>query len=367
MFVTIVFLAIGLVLLVVGADSLVKGASAIASRFGISPVIIGLTVVAFGTSTPEMAVSVSAAITGNTDVAFGNVVGSNIGNILLILGLSAVAGALVVSQRLIKLDVPILLVVCVVVLVMALDGSIGRIDGALLFAGIIVYTGWLVRAARRERTDITAEYTASVENLERGVIERSLAVQILLVVAGLGLLILGGQLLVNSATEIAESIGVSDLVIGLTVVAIGTSLPELATSVLASLRGERDIAVGNVVGSNLFNLMAVLGLSGVVADKGIDVAGGALTLDIPVMIASTLVLLPIFLNGFEIRRWEGFVLMAFYAVYVVYLVLDTSDHGAADEVGAAAAIITPLVLFVFVIAAMSSIRERRRTAATTAD
>ncbi len=235
---TIVALIIGLACLVGGAEFLVKGAAAVATRLGIEPVIIGLTVVAFGTSAPELAVSVSSGLSGNSDVAFGNVVGSNIVNILLILGASAIVGGLAVTQRIIRLDVPLLIVVSVVALLMSLDNNVGRIDGVILFAGIVAYTGWLIRASRREGGDVVDEY-------------QPVAVQVGYVLVGLVTLVIGSQLLVNSATDIATELGVSELVIGLTVVAIGTSLPEFATSMLAAFRGQRDIAVGNVVGSNL--------------------------------------------------------------------------------------------------------------------
>ena len=344
---TIPALIIGLVCLVAGAELLVKGAASIATRLGIAPVVVGLTVVAFGTSAPEFAVSVGAALSGETDVALGNVVGSNIGNILLILGASAVVGGLAVSQRIVRIDVPLLIGVSVVAMLMALDGKIGRIDGVVLFAGVITYTGWLIRAARKEKQAASDEWEAANESLEGAVIEKPMWMLVLFVLAGLAVLVVGSQLLVNSATDIATDLGVSDLVIGLTVVAIGTSLPELATSMLAAIRGQRDIAVGNVVGSNLFNLMSVLGMSGIIAGDGIPVSDAALRLDLPVMLAVTFVLLPIFWRGFEIKRWEGAVLVVFYVVYVVYLILDTNDHSASSVVGPAALFISGLALVVF--------------------
>ena len=356
---TVLALLVGVVCLVGGAELLVKGAATIASKLGIAPVVIGLTVVAFGTSAPELAVSVSAALGGNADVAFGNVVGSNTGNILLILGASAVVGGLAVQQRIIRFDIPLLIVVSVVALLMSLDNNIGRIDGIILFAGVVVYVGWLVREARGERTDVVEEYTESVETIEGVALERPLWFNLMLVAAGLVVLVVGSQLLVNGATDIAESAGVSDLVIGLTVVAIGTSLPELATSILAALRGQRDIAVGNVIGSNLFNLMSVLGLSAIVSNDGIPVSDVSLRLDFPVMLAATIVLVPIVWNGFQIKRWEGFVLIGFYAVYVAYLVLDASDSSAVDVVGPAALIVAPLVALTFGVTGFQGWRRHR--------
>ena len=360
---TIVALVGGVVSLVAGAEFLVKGSAAVASRLGIPPVIIGLTVVAFGTSAPELAVSVSAGIGGNSDVAFGNVAGSNIVNILLILGVSAAISGLAVSQRIVRIDVPLLLVATVVVLVMALDNRIGRVDGIILFAGIIAYTGWLIRAARRESNEVETEYGSAIETLEGVSVERPLLVLITYVVIGLAILVVGSQLLVNSATDIAVEFGVSELVIGLTVVAVGTSLPELATSVLAAFRGQRDIAVGNVVGSNLFNLLSVLGLTGIVTSGGVSVTDASLELDFPVMLAATIVLVPIFWNGFEIKRWEGFVLVVFYVVYVAYLILEATDSSASDLVRAAALIASPLVLMTFSVTGFQGWRRHRQSLA----
>lgn len=364
---TFLALAVGLAFLVGGAEWLVKGAASIASRFGIAPVIIGLTVVAFGTSAPELAVSVGAASGGQGDVALGNVVGSNISNILLILGVAAAIGGLVVSQRIIRLDVPLLIGVSALVLALSVDNRIGRIEGLVLAAGIVAYTIWLIRGARRStEPDVEVEYDESVEALEGAIVARPLPIQVLLVAVGLGLLVGGSQLLVGAATDIAEAVGLSDLVIGLTVVAIGTSLPELATSVLAALRGERDIAVGNVVGSNLFNLLLVLGATSAVSSDGIAVSDAALRLDLPVMLAATFVLLPILWTGFEIRRWEGIVMVLFYVAYVTFLVLDASDHAAADVVGPAVLLVTPLVLLTFsVLGVQAWRRHRARLAAGT--
>ena len=361
---TVISFVIGLVCLVVGAEWLVKGAATLATRLGIAPVVVGLTVVAFGTSAPELAVSVGATLDDNPGIALGNVVGSNIANVLFILGGAAVVGGLVVAQRIIRIDIPLVIVVSIVTLVMALDESIGRLDGLILFGALIVYVAWMVRAAVKGRgTDTTEEeFEEGIEQLEGKLAEAGALVQIGLVVVGLAILVLGSQLLVGSATTVAEELGVSDLVIGLTVVAVGTSLPELATSMLAAFRGQRDIAVGNVVGSNLFNLMCVLGLTGIISG-GVDVAEGALTLDIPVMIVSAIVLVPMVMRGGIIERWEGFVLLAAYATYLAYLVADATDHGSKDLIGPAAVISVPLVLVTLVVLALRSRRVRSEDAA----
>jgi len=356
---TFIALGLGLVALVGGAELLVKGAATIATRLGIAPVVIGLTVVAFGTSAPEFAVSVGASVTGNTDMSLGNVVGSNSFNILLILGLSATVGGLIVTQRLIRFDIPIMILVSGVVYVLALNNSIGRIEGAVLFVSLLVYTVWLIRNARKDSKQVMDEYEESIDELEDQIIDRPVWMLIALIAGGLGALVLGSNLLVNSATDIAESLGVSDLVIGLTVVAAGTSLPELATSVLAAIRGQRDIAVGNVVGSNIFNLLGVLGLSGVLASDGIPVTDEGLRLDLPVMIVAALVLIPICWNGFMIKRWEGFLMMAYYVAYVAYLIFRANESDATDFMRTAAIIVVPLTLVTFSVTGFQGWRRHR--------
>ena len=322
---TVLFLA-GLVLLVLGAEALVRGASRLAATVGVSALVIGLTVVAFGTSAPELAVSVSSSLEGNADVAIGNVVGSNIFNVLFILGLSAIVAPLVVSQQLVRLDVPIMIGVSVVLFLMALDGAVGLFDGVILFAGILTYTWYAIRSSRKESQQVADEYTE-----EFGEVDRSagrILYDIGRVAVGLVLLVLGSRWFVDGAIEMAEALGVSDLVIGLTLVAAGTSMPELATSVVASIRGERDIAVGNVVGSNIFNILAVLGLSGIVAGGGADgvtVAESAQQVDIPVMIAVAVACLPIFFTGYIISRWNGVLFMAMYVGYVAYLFFNATE------------------------------------------
>ncbi len=315
----------GLVLLTVGADVLVKGAAHLAGTLGISPLIIGLTVVAFGTSAPELAVSTSAAWSDQADLALGNVVGSNIFNVLFILGLSALVAPLLVQQQLIRIDVPVMIACSVLLLLLALDGGISRLDGFILFAGLLAYIGFLLKTARRESPEVQAEYLEGVDISEadgKPHWGRNLAY----IGAGLVMLVLGSNWLVDGAVALARSFGVSELVIGLTIVAAGTSLPELATSVMASFRGERDIAVGNVVGSNIFNILCVLGLSAVVSPSGIRVAESALQFDIPVMIAVAVACLPVFFAGRVITRGNGALLFAYYFIYTGFLVLAANSH-----------------------------------------
>lgn len=359
-FLTFVWLVVGLVCLVFGAEWLVRGASSVATKLGVAPIVVGLTVVAFGTSAPEMAVSVSGALSGNADVAIGNVVGSNTFNILAILGLSAAISGLSIEQRLLKFDIPVLILISLAAYGLILNDVVSRLEGAVLFLGIIAYTGWLLRGARKgESPAVEAEYKDAVESVEGSTLTQSITFQIGLIIVGLALLVLGSQLLVNSATEIASALGVSDLVIGLTVVAAGTSLPELATSVLAAIRGQRDIAVGNVVGSNIFNLLAVLGASAAVSSNGVAVNSEVIRLDFPVMLAATIVLLPICWNGFMIKKWEGSLLVAFYIAYVAYLIMEAGDSTAPELYRTAMLIIVPLVMVVYGTAGFQGWRKHR--------
>ncbi|RKT44760.1 calcium/sodium antiporter [Thiocapsa rosea] len=332
MLLTILTLAVGLVLLTAGAESLVRGASNIAARLGIPSLIVGLTIVAFGTSAPEMAVSVAAAWSDQADIALGNVVGSNIFNVLFILGLSALVVPLAIGSQLIRVDVPLMIGASILVLLLALDGHIGRLDGAILFSGIILYTGFQIRQGLRERTSLADRVNPGDD---RSLSSTHWWIDPLWVLGGLVILVIGSRLLVTSAVSIAQALGVSELVIGLTIVAAGTSLPELATSVVASIRGERDIAVGNVVGSNVFNLLAVLGLASLVSPSGIAVAEQALRFDLPVMVAVAIACLPIFVTGREIARWEGGLFFAYYLAYTAYVVMAAMHHAALDVYGAA--------------------------------
>ena len=315
----------GLALLVVGAELLVKGASRLAASFGISPLVVGLTVVAFGTSSPEFAVSVGSALGGDADIALGNVIGSNIFNVLFILGVSALIVPLVVRSQLVRFDVPVMVGASVLLVAMGLDGRIGRFEGIALIGLLIIYLVVLVRKSRVETTEGTADFEAEYSEIRPGRLVNGA-----LILVGLGMLVVGSNLLLDGAVAFAEQLGLSDLVIGLTLVAAGTSLPEVATSILAAVRGQRDIAVGNVVGSNLFNILGVLGASAVAAPDGVPVAEGAIAFDLPVMLAVMVACLPIFLTGHLIARWEGTVFVGYYVAYAAYLILAATEHDALN-------------------------------------
>lgn len=317
----------GFGLLVVGAEMLVRGAARLAAAMGIAPIVVGLTVVAFGTSAPELAITVQSVFVGKADLAVGNVVGSNIANILFILGLSAVAASLTVSQRLVQWDVPLMIGASLLVGLWAWDGRIVRWEGLLLLAGGIGYTVWALRQSRTEPLPIQEEYDQEFGPPRLASLPYKVF-QLGLVILGLVLLTIGSRWLVAGAVAIARVLGVSELIIGLTLVAVGTSLPEAATSVVASLRGERDIAVGNVVGSNLLNLLWVLGMVSSLAPAGLEVPAAARNFDLPVMIAVAIACLPIFLHGHRISRWEGALFLGYYVAYTLYLILAATQHQA---------------------------------------
>ncbi len=319
----VLMFALGLTVLVVGADVLVRGASRLAVSFGVSPLVVGLTVVAFGTSAPEMAVSVGSALAGSPDLALGNVVGSNICNVLLILGISALITPLLVDGQIIRQEIPIMIGVSALLVVMALDGHLGLVESIVLFALVIAYTVFLIVQSRRASKAVQEEFGT---DLPTSAWDRHWAVQVGLIATGLVMLIVGADWLVEAAVAFARAFGVSDLVVGLTVVAVGTSMPEIATSIVAAMRGQRDIAVGNVVGSNIFNILAVLGASGIASGTGLPVSEAARNFDLWVMLAVAFACLPIMITGREIARWEGGVFLAYYAAYTAWLVLQAQQH-----------------------------------------
>lgn len=356
---SILFLVLGLVLLVASAEYLVKGAARIAGAVGISPLVVGLTVVAFGTSAPELAVSVMSAFKGQADLALGNIVGSNIFNILVILGLAALITPLVVAQQLVRFDVPVMIGISCLVLLFSMDGNIGRIDGLILFSGAIAYTTFLIRQSRKESSAaVKAEYEQEYGGDPKA--DPEWFKNIAFVVLGVGGLVLGSKWLVDGAVIIARHFGISELIIGLTIVSAGTSLPEVATSVVAALRGERDIAVGNAVGSNIFNILSVLGLSSVVSPAGINVPSSALYFDIPVMIAIAVACLPVFFDDYKIGRLNGAAFLAFYGAYIAYLILSATQHDALSTYRTALIYgVAPLTALTLLIVTWQGFRSRR--------
>ena len=347
----------GLVLLVVGGELLVRGAASLAAAFRISPLVIGLTVVAFGTSAPELCVSLQAANSGNAGVAIGNVIGSNIINVLFVLGAAAVVAPLIVNSDLVRKDVPVMIGASFVVWYMASDGAISRVDGLLLFAALCVYLTYSIVTSRRANLAIEKELE-DVGAAFSG--KRDVALQVFFLIAGLALLGVGANWLVAGSKAVAEWFKISDLVVGLTVVAIGTSMPEAVTSIVASYRGQRDIAVGNVVGSNLFNLLCVLGLTATFTPGGIPVAADAISFDFPVMIAVALVCFPIFLTGYRVQRWEGALFLGYYAFYTFVVVLVAKDPSLSANYGTYVWYgVVPLSVVTFVASMLMSRRDAK--------
>jgi len=345
------YLVCGLVVLVFGAEVLVKYASLFAARLKVPPLIVGLTIVAYGTSAPELAIGAMASLNGQADIALGNVIGSNVYNVLLILGVSALITPLVISEQLVRIDVPVMVVVSVLVLILALDGDFDAIDGAMLLGLLVAYTLMQVQLGRREaaRGDGIADMPGSKVR------------DIAMLLFGLGLLVVGSRVFLDGAIGLARAFGVSELVIGLTIVAAGTSLPETATSIVAAIRGQRDIAVGNVVGSNVFNILGVLGVTSLLAPGVIEVASSMRVFDIPVMIAVAVACLPIFFAGNVIARWQGAFFVSYYVLYMVYLVLAMQQHDALDAFGAIMLeFVIPITALTFGIVAFRGMHARAR-------
>jgi cation:H+ antiporter len=357
--VTLLLFVAGFGLLIVGAEALVRGASRLACTLGVSPLIVGLTIVALGTSSPELAVGIQSSLMGGGDIALGNVVGSNIVNVLFILGLSAMITPLVVAQQLVRLDVPLMIGVSALLLLLGLDGSIGQLDGILLLAGIVAYTVFAIRQSRRESRQVKEEYAREFGKKACRNLWQVLA-QIALVVGGLALLVIGSRWLVEGAVALALALGLSELIVGLTVVAAGTGMPEVVTCVTASIRGERDIAVGNVVGSNIYNILAVLGLTAVVAPGGVTVPPAALAFDMPVMIAVAAACLPVFFLDGVIARWEGALFFGYYLAYTLYLVLDATQHDALSTFSMIMlAFVIPLTVITLAVLVVRALRGNR--------
>lgn len=317
---------LGLVFLVVGAELLVRGAAALAAAMGVSPLVVGLTVVSIGTSAPELAVSIQASFHHQGDLALGNVVGSNIANILLILGLAAVIAPLMVEPQLVRLDVPLMIGASILTYLLAWDGFISRLDGGLLFVCAVVYTVFTIYQSRRESAAVAADMAAEFPVPPKRLRARAVALYVFYILIGLVGLVQGANWIVDGAVAAAKWMGVSEMVVGLTVVAIGTSLPEIAATLVAVSRGQREMAVGNAVGSNLFNLFGVLGAAGLAAPEPILVPGNALVFDLPVMCAVAVACLPIFVAGRQIARWEAVLFLFYYAAYLTYLVLAAGEH-----------------------------------------
>jgi len=313
----VLLLCLGVGILYIGAEWLVRGSSRLATSLGISPIVVGLTVVSFGTSAPELVVALIAALNDNPDLAMGNVMGSNLANLGLILGLTALIRPMKVASRVAKREIPIMLFLTLLLFPLVADGRLVFVEGAILFALLLLYLGFVNRFASSDSVVVGEEFEKFAE-AESAFMDRGALVHIGLVLAGSAGLVTGGSAIVQSAEFIALEFGISDVVIGLTLVAIGTSLPELATAVVAAMRDEADIAVGNIIGSNIFNIAAILGITSMVTP--IAVSGDILTRELPAVLAISLLVLPLTKTGLRVHRWEGAVLLVAYAGLTTWLV-----------------------------------------------
>lgn len=318
----ILTLLLALAALFIGAELLVHGASRLATMFGVSQLVIGLTVVSFGTSAPEFVVSIKASLANHSDLVVGNCIGSNIFNLLFIIGACAIFIPLIVAKQLIKVDIPIMIGAHLLFLLVSRNGLIDHYDALFLLAAFAVYYSFMIRKSLKENAS-TVSTPLEVSHSMPAVMK-----QLGFAAIGLTMCIVGADWLVDSATTLARILGVSELVIGLTIVSIGTSLPELATSLVATVRGQRDIAIGNVVGSSLFNILGVIGVAGLFAPKGIMVAPSVLRVDLPVAIAASIACLSICFTDRIISRWEGLLFLLYYGAYTTYLILEAQTHDA---------------------------------------
>ncbi|GAB5896959.1 calcium/sodium antiporter [Mycolicibacterium mageritense] len=311
---------VGLIALTVGAEAMVRGSTNVAARLGISPILIGLTVVSIGTSLPELAIGITAATEGSGELAVGNIAGTNVVNILFILGLSALLRPLAIEARTLRFDLPVMAGAAVLLWLLAANGVLSRIDGAILVCCAAVYTAALIRASRRESRDVVAEYAhAYLDSPRAAPSRRRAAYDTAMMLGGIVVIIIGAEWLVTGAVGMARGFGVSDALIGLTVVAIGTSAPELVTTVVSTVRGERDVAIGNLLGSSIYNIVLILGVTCLVPAHGLPVSQSLVRVDIPIMAAAALVCIPIFISGRRIHRGEGAAMVTAYLAYLALL------------------------------------------------
>lgn len=337
----LIWLIVGLATLLLSAEVLVRSAERLAHAAGLSPLVIGLTIVSWGSSSPELAVSLESTVEGVTDIAVGNIVGSNIANVLLILGLGAVIAPVRVARQLLRIDGPLMVGVSAILVAFSFDGRLSPFEGGLFVVTLMVLTGIWIRLGRGDDADVFEG-----ERRPPGGIVRNLA---LVGFCLAGLWIAAGWI-IEAAVELASVWGLSELVIGLTIVAVGTSLPEVAISLVAAVRGQAELAVGNVVGSNLFNILGILGLAALASSSGLTIAPAALRFDLPVMLAAALACLPVFFTGGRIDRWEGALFLLYYAAYVTYLLLQAAHHQSAPAFSSAMLLfVIPLTLVTFIV------------------
>ncbi|MDP6686742.1 MAG: calcium/sodium antiporter [Acidobacteriota bacterium] len=351
----------GLALMLGGAELLVRGAAQLARTFGVPSLVVGLTVVAWGTGSPELAVGLTADLADHPALNIGNVVGSNIANILLVLGFAALLLPLTVSRRLVRFDIPLMIGVSILALLASFDGRISTLEGLAFVSSLFFYTVWTIRESRRARQATFDNHASEGRGAtDQGDSKKPAPIICgVIITVGLFLVVKGSAWFVEGAVAIARAFGLTELVIGLTVVAIGTSLPELATSAVAVAKGERAIAAGNAIGSNIFNLLAVLGITAIIAPDGIPVPSAALSLNLPIMIGVAIFSLLVFLAGHIMTRWNGALFLALYAAYNAYIVLEATQHAAFSSFNTLMTmLVLPLTTLTLVALAYQSWRNR---------
>jgi cation:H+ antiporter len=352
--------AAGVIGLLVAANLVVAGSSQLGLRYGLTPAVVGLTIVAAGTSAPELAVVGQAVAVDDTELAVGGIIGSNIANILLVLGIVATIAAVRVDSRVVRIDVPIMIAASVLFFVFAVDNTIGRLESLVFLAGIVAFVTWTIRSTR---AGVNGGRPALPEPPPRSTSRPAvLAAQLVVGIAGLAL---SARLVVTGAERIAASLGVPELIVGLTVVAVGTSAPEIITTIVAAWKGQAELAVGNAVGSNIFNILFVLGAVGTATSDGIAISAEAVALDLPVMVAAAVACLPILARRHLLERWEGLVFLGYYAAYVIFLGLDAAEHDAKDSfVLFFGWIVVPLTALTFATVAIRQFRPASRVRQT---
>lgn len=358
---TYLLFIVGLITLIAGAEILVRGAARLAAIFGVSPLVIGLTIVAFGTSSPEMAVSVQSALAGQADISIGNVIGSNVFNIFFILGIAALIRPIKIAEQLIRLDVPIMVGVSIFALLLTLDGWLSRLEGIILFTLLIVYIIFTLWASKKENKEVQDEYAEEyASNETKG--WKSITKNLFFVAAGLAMLYFGSNWLVEAAIIIARTFGVSELVIGLTIVAAGTSMPEVATSIVAAIKGEGDISAGNVIGSNIFNILGVLGIAAATTPESIHIAENIIKFDLPIAIFAAVVIIPVFIVDNYISRFDGLIFFSYFVFYNLLVVMRALSNPSVPMLEAFLTAYIPLTFFIFVALAARYLWRKRKNA-----
>ncbi len=364
---SVLLFLLGLGILLAAGHLVIDAATRIGTRCGLTPLVVGLTLIAAATSAPELAVVFQSISVDDTELAVGSIIGSNIANVLLVLGLVAATGAIHVTLRVVRVDIPIMIAASTALLIFSLDGTLTRSDGLMLFAGLVGFVLWTLRSAPRtsDPAQLQMATTPSASKISRSD-ELRLVPAIVRLVVGIAGLAIAARFVVRGAEEIATSLGVPELVVGLTVVALGTSAPEIATTAMAAFKGHRELAVGNAVGSNIFNILLVLGVTATASPRGIAIGSDAVSLDLPIMVAAAFACLPLVFWDHKLDRWEGVVFLFYYAAYLTFLVLDSTGNRLSDPFALVMlGFVTPLTVLTISIGLLQTWRRKRFTSSRT--